>query len=186
MKDLIFRNTMTRLYNIGREKLENAIESGTWDGIKQEKPYIYSRSAYSALQDNSNIRCLAYLPLVERDEFGAYIPENILFDYLRAKEEEPENGGFWPELEELEGAIDDIEKAMETITENGLLDEDDYMQEEEREKEITAGKIHIDTGIPFDDCLKFISDYAWIECMDYVEYNTADYTRFVEMYKIAK
>jgi hypothetical protein len=186
MKDLIFRNTMTRLYNIGRERLQNAIEFGTWDGMKQGRPYIYSRSCYSALQDNSNIRRLAYLPLVERDEFGVYIPENILSDYLRAKEEEPENGDFWPELEEMERAIDEIEEAIAIIAENGLLDEADYLQEEEREKEIAAGEIHIDTDIPFDDCLEFICDYGWIECMDHVQYNTADYVRFVEAHKSAK
>lgn len=181
MEDLIFRNTMTRLYNIGREELKKAIESGTWNGIKQKKPYIYSRSVCSLLQDNSNIRCLSYLPLVETDDFGAFIPEYTIGDYLKAKED-PE-ADFWPELEEVEHALDEIEEACETIRENGLLDEDDYMEEENKAREEEAEKISNETGIPFEKCMDFLLEKAWIECMSYIEYYREDLTAFIESYK---
>ena len=174
-----FDDTMAMLYNAGQTALYKAIEGATYNGrFGGGKYYIYSRCDNYELADNSNIRALSYLDLIEIDENGAYIPNHIIDDYIKAKEDD--RAGFWPELDEVEWQFRNITEALDNIEENGFVDEDDYLQEENNARDAEALQISTNTGIDYERCLEFIYECSWIENCDIVQYYREDLEKFIK------
>lgn len=175
MTERELKNTLQRLHNAGRERIAKIIENGTAGGRLNEEFYIYLWSCFPTLHEKSDIRCLLHIDGVQENVRGAYIPRDFIDDYLKAKEGN-ESGS---DSDELEAFFDAIEEAFDNKEGNGFICEADFMEELDRAIEEEADNIASATGIDIKTCAEWLYSNYYLGSFDEIEYNEADFEKFV-------